>query len=305
MNWCEKLDPLNYFLTSSSCDLAMLISRRRMPIAMKAFQIALIGLAVLSFSACRDDNSSSSNNNATDTTDSTSSAPDTSSGTPTDTSSTGTSGTGTSGTGTSGTGTSGTGTSSSAYTPPATPFVPDGFTIEPELSKERKTTFTEAQYVLEDNKDYQAIVETDKGRMVLELYEDETPVTVNNFVFLARNRFYDGIIFHRTIADFMVQTGDPQGTGSGGPGYQFNDEFRQKLTFDQGLLLAMANAGPGTNGSQFFITYGNSLPSHLNGKHTIFGKLIGSEEVLNAIEKGEPPTNPSKMLKVYIVSKTK
>jgi cyclophilin family peptidyl-prolyl cis-trans isomerase len=256
---------------------------------MKAFQIALIGLAVLSFSACKDDNSSSSNSTPSDSTGTT--PPDS---TPPETSSPSDSTSGVA-----------SGATSSAYTPPATPFVPAGFTIEPELSKERKTSFTDAPYVLEDNKDYQAIVETDKGRMVLELFEDETPVTVNNFVFLARNHFYDGIIFHRTIADFMVQTGDPQGTGSGGPGYQFNDEFRQKLTFDQGLLLAMANAGPGTNGSQFFITYANSLPSHLNGKHTIFGKLIEGEAVLNAIEKGEPPANPSKMQKVYIVSKPK
>jgi cyclophilin family peptidyl-prolyl cis-trans isomerase len=247
---------------------------------MKAYQIALIGLALLSFAACKEETSSSSTT-----------TPETSSGTTATPETTPPASTGSGTTG--------------AYTPPATAFVPAGFAIEPDLSAERKTSFTEAQYVLEDNKDYQAILETDKGRMVLELYEDETPVTVNNFVFLARNKFYDGIIFHRIIADFMVQGGDPQGTGTGGPGYQFNDEFRQKLTFSEGLLFAMANAGPGTNGSQFFITFANSTPANLNGKHTIFGKLLEGEDVLNSLEKGEPPTNPSKMLKVYIVSKAK
>jgi cyclophilin family peptidyl-prolyl cis-trans isomerase len=249
---------------------------------MKAFQIALTGLAVLSLGACKEETSSSSSTTTPETSSTTTPETSTPSG-----------------------GTTSSPSASTSYTPPTTAFVPAGFTLEPELSADRKTEFTEAKYVLEDNKDYQAIMETDKGRMVLELYEDETPVTVNNFVFLARNKFYDGIIFHRIIADFMVQGGDPQGTGTGGPGYQFNDEFRQKLTFDQGLLFAMANAGPGTNGSQFFITFGNSTPANLNGKHTIFGKLIEGETVLNSLEKGEPPANPSKMLKVYIVSKAK
>jgi cyclophilin family peptidyl-prolyl cis-trans isomerase len=185
----------------------------------------------------------------------------------------------------------------------AKPYVPAGFKLEPDLAKTRVTSFKAPKYILADNTDYRAVVETDKGRMVLELYEDDTPVTVNNFVFLARSKFYDGIIFHRIIDGFMAQTGDPLGTGTGGPGYQFGDEIRQKLTFDKKNLLAMANAGPATNGSQFFITF---VPTpHLNGKHTIFGRLLEGEKVLNALNKGEPPATPSKMVKVYIVSKKK
>ncbi len=185
----------------------------------------------------------------------------------------------------------------------AKPFVPAGFKLEPDLSKTRITSFKAPKYVLADNTDYRAVVETDKGRMVLDLFEDDTPVTVNNFVFLARNKFFDGIIFHRIIDNFMAQTGDPLGNGTGGPGYQFGDEFRTKLTFDKKNLLAMANSGPATNGSQFFITL---VPTpHLNGKHTIFGRLLEGESVLNALNKGEPPAVPSKMIRVYIVSKKK
>ena len=185
----------------------------------------------------------------------------------------------------------------------AKPYVPAGFKLEPDLSKTRITSFKSAKYVLADNTDYRAVIETDKGRIVVDLFEDDTPVTVNNFVFLARNKFYDGIVFHRIIPDFMAQTGDPLGQGTGGPGYQFGDEFRAKLTFDKKNLLAMANSGPATNGSQFFITF---VPTpHLNGKHTIFGRLLEGEKALNALNKGEPPAVPSKMTKVYIVSKKK
>ncbi len=185
----------------------------------------------------------------------------------------------------------------------AKPFVPTGFKLEPDLSKTRITSFKTTKYVLADNTDYRAVIETDKGRMIVDLFEDDTPVTVNNFVFLARNKFYDGIIFHRIIQDFMAQTGDPLGTGTGDPGYKFGDEFRTKLTFDKKNLLAMANSGPATNGSQFFITFAPT--THLNGKHTIFGRLLEGEKVLNALNKGEPPAVPSKMIKVYIVSKKK
>jgi cyclophilin family peptidyl-prolyl cis-trans isomerase len=190
---------------------------------------------------------------------------------------------------------------SSAEAQATKPFIPAGFKLESDLSKTRVTTFKAPKYVLADNTDYRAVVETDKGRMILELYEDDTPVTVNSFVFLARNKFFDGIVFHRIIDGFMAQTGDPLGLGTGGPGYQYGDEIRQKLTFDKKNLLAMANSGPATNGSQFFITF---VPTpHLNGKHTIFGRLLEGEKVLNALNKGEPPATPSKMTKVYIVSK--
>jgi cyclophilin family peptidyl-prolyl cis-trans isomerase len=120
-----------------------------------------------------------------------------------------------------------------------------------------------------------------KGDMRLALFDDEAPLTVNNFVFLANQGYYDGLTFHRVLADFMAQGGDPTGIGAGGPGYQFEDEVDTGLTFDRRGLLAMANAGPGTNGSQFFITF---VPTpHLNGLHTIFGELIEGDDVLSSL----------------------
>src|SRR5690606_10805026 len=126
--------------------------------------------------------------------------------------------------------------------------------------------------------------------MVVDLYEDMTPVTVNNFVFLALNRYYQGVPFHRVLEDFMAQTGDPTGTGSGGPGYQFEDEIVDDLVFDRAGLLAMANAGPGTNGSQFFITFAPT--PWLDGAHTIFGHLLAGEELLPQLARVDP-ANPS------------
>ena len=132
-------------------------------------------------------------------------------------------------------------------------------------------------------KNYVATIETGKGAIVLELYPTYAPKTVNNFVFLARQGFYDGLKFHRVISNFMIQGGDPLGTGTGGPGYRFGDEFHPELRFDRPYLLAMANAGPGTNGSQFFITVTNT--PHLNMKHTIFGEVADAESraVVDAI----------------------
>ena len=139
---------------------------------------------------------------------------------------------------------------------------------------------------IDPKKKYTARMETDKGAMVFELFADKTPKTVNNFVFLALQGYYDGVIFHRVIADFMVQGGDPTGTGSGGPGYKFGDEFHPSLKHDKKGVLSMANAGPGTNGSQFFITH---LPtSWLDGKHSIFGQVIEGMDVLLSI----PPRDP-------------
>jgi cyclophilin family peptidyl-prolyl cis-trans isomerase len=135
---------------------------------------------------------------------------------------------------------------------------------------------------------YNATMKTDKGDIVFELFADKTPVTVNNFVFLAREGFYEGIIFHRVIADFMVQGGDPTGKGSGGPGYRFADEFHPSLKHSKPGILSMANAGPGTNGSQFFITH---IPTPwLDGKHSVFGQVIGGMDVLMSI----PPRDPMK-----------
>ncbi len=139
---------------------------------------------------------------------------------------------------------------------------------------------------IDPKKKYKARMETDKGTMVVELFADKAPKTVNNFVFLAREGFYDGLIFHRVINDFMVQGGDPTGTGSGGPGYKFGDEFHPSLKHDKPGMLSMANAGPGTNGSQFFITH---VPTPwLDNKHSIFGQVVEGMDVLMSIPARDP-----------------
>jgi len=134
-------------------------------------------------------------------------------------------------------------------------------------------------------KNYLATIETNKGTIVLELYPTYAPKTVNNFVFLARQGFYDGIKFHRVINNFVVQGGDPTGTGSGGPGYKFEDEVRGNPLAHETGVISMANAGANTNGSQFFITH--SPQPHLNGRHTVFGKVIEGMDVVNAIRQGD------------------
>ena len=126
-----------------------------------------------------------------------------------------------------------------------------------------------------------ATIETSKGRMVIELYADEAPKTVANFVKLAKEGFYNGIIFHRVIPGFMIQTGDPTGTGMGGPGYTFEDEFSSALHHDGPGVVSMANAGPNTNGSQFFITL--AATPWLDGKHAIFGRVVEGQEVAGEI----------------------
>ena len=124
-----------------------------------------------------------------------------------------------------------------------------------------------------------------------ELFDDQAPKTVNNFVFLARQGYYNGTTFHRVLDGFMAQGGDPTGTGMGGPGYQFEDEFSDDLTFDRAGLLAMANSGPNTNGSQFFITYAET--PHLTGLHTIFGEIVEGMDVVNGITRRDPQQNPA------------
>ena len=143
--------------------------------------------------------------------------------------------------------------------------------------------------VIDPNKNYTAILETDKGKVVVELFTKDAPKTVNNFVFLAREGFYDGTTFHRVIPGFMAQGGDPTGTGTGGPGYRFADEFSQK-TNETGAL-SMANSGPNTNGSQFFITY--APQPHLNGKHSVFGKVIQGMDVMAKLRTRDPSQNPN------------
>ncbi|HEX7038870.1 MAG TPA: peptidylprolyl isomerase [Trueperaceae bacterium] len=154
------------------------------------------------------------------------------------------------------------------------------------LSPERRTRFPGAEQVLEPGVDYRAVIDTSKGRLVIDLFQDDVPVTVNSFVFLALNGYYDGVRFHRVLEDFMAQTGDPTGTGTGGPGYEFADEFRDHLRHDGKGVVSMANAGPGTNGSQFFITF---VPTPwLDGKHTVFGRVIEGEDVLDRIQRIDP-----------------
>jgi cyclophilin family peptidyl-prolyl cis-trans isomerase len=143
---------------------------------------------------------------------------------------------------------------------------------------------------LDTSKSYQARFKTERGDIVVELYADRAPLTVENFVNLARSGFYDGTTFHRVIAGFMAQGGDPTGTGRGGPGYQFGDEFHPELRHDGPGVLSMANAGPGTNGSQFFITYGPT--PHLDDRHSVFGRVTEGMDVLNSIRERDPGRDP-------------
>ncbi len=160
-----------------------------------------------------------------------------------------------------------------------------------------------------------ATLRTNRGTVVIRLFPDQAPKTVQNFVDLAegnrewtdprtrttgKNRLYDGTIFHRVIPKFMIQGGDPLGTGTGGPGYQFADEFHTDLQFDRPYLLAMANAGPGTNGSQFFITVGPT--PHLNRKHTIFGEVIDGREVIDEISQVQTGRNDRPVQDVVLES---
>ncbi len=142
------------------------------------------------------------------------------------------------------------------------------------------------QMVIDPQKRYTATFKTGAGDFVVELFADKAPKTVNNFVFLARDGFYDGVTFHRVIRDFMAQGGDPTGTGTGGPGYKFADEFHPALRHDGPGILSMANAGPGTNGSQFFITH--RATAHLDNHHTVFGKVIQGMDVVLAIPERDP-----------------
>jgi cyclophilin family peptidyl-prolyl cis-trans isomerase len=140
---------------------------------------------------------------------------------------------------------------------------------------------------IDPSKHYTATFHTNRGDFTVELFAQQAPQTVNNFVFLARDGFYNGTTFHRVIKGFMAQGGDPTGTGTGGPGYQWDDERSAlALKHDGAGMLSMANAGPNTNGSQFFITFGPT--PHLNGKHAVFGKVVGGMDVVNAIRERDP-----------------
>ncbi|MFI5379610.1 MAG: peptidylprolyl isomerase [Tepidisphaerales bacterium] len=138
---------------------------------------------------------------------------------------------------------------------------------------------------IDAKKKYTATLTTSRGKIVCELFAKDAPMTVNNFVFLAREKFYDGQIFHRVIEDFMIQGGDPTGTGTGGPGYKFADETTNSPNKHQRGSLSMANAGPNTNGSQFFITH--VVTDWLDGKHTVFGQVTSGQEIVDQIKKGD------------------
>jgi peptidyl-prolyl cis-trans isomerase B (cyclophilin B) len=143
------------------------------------------------------------------------------------------------------------------------------------------------EMTIDPENNYQAKIETNKGNITLDLFPKFAPKTVNNFVFLANQGFYDDVTFHRVISNFMIQGGDPTGTGRGGPGYRFEDEVRENPLKHETGVISMANAGPNTNGSQFFITHGPQ--PHLDGRHTVFGKVANKESmnVVNAIRQGD------------------
>lgn len=135
------------------------------------------------------------------------------------------------------------------------------------------------------NKQYTATFDTSRGKIVCELFAKDAPKTVSNFVFLARDQFYDGTVFHRVIENFMIQGGDPTASGRGGPGYRFEDECKGNPNCHQVGSLSMANAGPNTNGSQFFITH--IVTDWLDGKHTVFGKVLEGQSVVNTVKQGD------------------
>lgn len=147
---------------------------------------------------------------------------------------------------------------------------------------------------IDPEKIYRVKMETSKGLIELDLFPEYAPKTVNNFVFLTEQGYYDGVSFHRVISNFVIQGGDPTGTGAGGPGYRFEDELKSNPLKHETHSLSMANAGPNTNGSQFFITH--SPQPHLDGKHTVFGKVVNGGEIVDAIRQGD------KMVKVEVMA---
>ena len=186
--------------------------------------------------------------------------------------------------------------------------IPAGWTATPYLSETPIRSFTSVGDGTDDGVDYGAMIVTDVGTMVIDLTEAQTLITVGSFVFLARNRFYDGVAFHRVIEGFMAQGGDPNTVagdrstwGRGGPGYQFGLEIDPALGFDARGVLGMANAGPTSNGSQFFITF--AAQSFLDGDYTVFGRLIEGDAALAAIVLGEPPATPTRITTVQIIQR--
>jgi len=172
------------------------------------------------------------------------------------------------------------------------------------MAKKSKQWVHPPKMIIDQEKDYKAIISTDKGEITIDLFEKQVPKTVNNFVFLARQEYYNDTIFHRVIINFMAQAGDPIGTGSGGPGYSFEDEFHKDLKHNKPGIISMANAGPKTNGSQCFITH---VPTAwLDGKHSVFGEVEKGMDVVFSIPARDPmhPENSGVMIKtVEIIEK--
>ena len=152
---------------------------------------------------------------------------------------------------------------------------------------------------IDASKGYTAVFKTEKGDIHIKLFAEQVPNTVNNFVFLSREGFYDQTTFHRVIPNFMAQGGDPTGTGMGGPGYRFNDEFHADLKHDKAGILSMANAGPNTYGSQFFITHGPT--PHLDNRHAVFGEVIDGMDVLMSISVRDPQSATSEGDKIHAI----
>jgi cyclophilin family peptidyl-prolyl cis-trans isomerase len=224
----------------------------------------------------------------------------------------------------SGTASGGTSSGSTVTTPDAAPtvvdasvdsgpevYMPPGYTRVPMLSATPIRKFAKAEQVLDAQKKYVAVLETSVGRMVFSLYSEEAPITCNSFVFLALNRFFEGIAFHRVIEDFVIQGGDPNTVsgkrgswGTGGPGYYFGTEIVPTLNFDSAGVVGMARADdPNSNGSQFYITL--KATANLDQKYTVFAKVIEGESVLPQVVRGEPPVTPSRILQVAIGERAK
>ena len=181
---------------------------------------------------------------------------------------------------------------------------PQAETAAPTAAPKPKSYDSPPPMTIDPNKQYTATIVLEKGgEIVIELFAKETPMTVNNFVFLARDGYYDGVTFHRVLPGFMAQTGDPTGTGSGGPGYRFEDEFHPDRRHDDPGVLSMANAGENTNGSQFFITF-RATPE-LDFKHTVFGKVISGMDVVEGLTLRDPqegPTTPGDAIRTIRIS---
>jgi peptidylprolyl isomerase len=190
-------------------------------------------------------------------------------------------------------------------------YTPTGFLLTPFLSTDPQHSFPSPGPAIQAGRDYQAVLETDAGRMVLDLLEADTPITVNSFVWLALHHFFDGIAFHRVIDGFVAQGGDPNTLsgapstwGGGDPGYGFGVEIVASLTYDAAGVVGMARTtDPNSNGSQFFITL--AAAHNLDGKYTIFARLTEGLDVLPRIARGEPPAVPTRMQRVYIVERPK